>query len=327
MKTIGLLITIALVLPLAACERRDRCDSGDGATARRRSSPATAIATAPRTTTVINTAPACHSAPSRPDGAPAAAATPRALVGRTEPAAFLAATAASMSGPGAKAESHAGAGGMTGEGGSRAIDAGTSSTGGTGAGGSGTATGGTGAGGSGTGGTTVPPGDAGAPHTCGTDGGPSCHPRTPPVCQFNHDCGLTGRCTDGQCQAGCTANADCGTGQVCTAGYCLTSTTSGGQSCSTATAPARRPASTATATPTAPPPPTAWRMARARTSVSRGFASRTAGRSPSAAAAATAWACTSPRTSASTPSAARLASPTLTVATDLRAASARWATA
>jgi len=75
----------------------------------------------------------------------------------------------------------------------------------------------------------VPPGDAGAPHTCGADGGASCHPGTTPVCQFNHDCGLTGRCVDGECQAGCTANADCGTGQVCTAGYCVTSTTSGGQ--------------------------------------------------------------------------------------------------
>ena len=35
MKTFGLLVTIALVLPLAACERRDRCDSGgwcDGTT-------------------------------------------------------------------------------------------------------------------------------------------------------------------------------------------------------------------------------------------------------------------------------------------------------
>ena len=28
MKMFGLFVTIALVLPLAACERRDRCDSG-----------------------------------------------------------------------------------------------------------------------------------------------------------------------------------------------------------------------------------------------------------------------------------------------------------
>jgi hypothetical protein len=75
-----------------------------------------------------------------------------------------------------------------------------------------------------------PPADAGAPHSCdagGTDGG--CHPHSSAVCQFNHDCGLTGRCADGECQPACTSSADCGTGQACVQGYCATATTSGGQ--------------------------------------------------------------------------------------------------
>jgi hypothetical protein len=131
----------------------------------------------------------------------------------------------------------AGYGGAAGAGGSRQVDGGIDSGGG-GAGGSRPLDGGTGLGGAGhvdgggSGGTGQPPSDGGIPPTCdGGGGGASggCHVHPTPVCQFDHQCGLTGRCVDGECQAACTSNTDCGTGQVCGQGYCITPATSGGQ--------------------------------------------------------------------------------------------------
>jgi hypothetical protein len=60
-------------------------------------------------------------------------------------------------------------------------------------------------------------------------GAGSCHTGPTPMCQFDHQCGLTGRCVDGECQQACASSSDCGTGQACTAGFCVTSTMSGGQ--------------------------------------------------------------------------------------------------
>jgi len=223
MKTFGLFVLIASLLPLAACERRDRCDNGgwcDGTTPtyycyRDRDCPpdnycdqqGICVPNGPvppgrggagGTITGVGGSHGTGGAPGRDGGV-------------------------DVIGTGG---SHPGMGGATGTGGRVDVDGGMISTGGTtGAGGHVMATGGS----TGTGGVMVPPGDAGAPHICGTDGGPACHPQPTPVCQFDHDCGLTGRCVDGQCQLGCSANTDCGTGQVCTAGYCTTSTTSGGQ--------------------------------------------------------------------------------------------------
>jgi hypothetical protein len=203
MKMFGLFVTIALVLPLAACERRDQCDSGgwcDGTTPvyacyRDRDCPPNNYCDQHGVCVANGPIP-----PGRGDGGVDAHATGGAT--------------------GQGGSTISGIGGFTGQGGST-----VSGTGGfTGQGGS-TISGSGGA--TGQGGSTQPPPDAG--HTCGTDGGPSCHPHPTPVCQFNHDCGLTGRCVDGECQPGCAANADCGTGQVCTGGFCTTSTTSGGQ--------------------------------------------------------------------------------------------------
>lgn len=225
MKTFGLLVTIALVLPLAACERRDRCDSGgwcDGTTPvvacyRDRDCP---------TNDYCDQYGACVPIGPIPPGRGTGGSGTATGAGGSHGTGGVTGHDGGVDAIGTGG-SHAGAGGVTGSGGGS-----VSSTGGTGAGGSRTAFGGstgTGAGGSGAGGTTTPPGDAGVPPTCGTDGGPSCHHGSTPVCQFNHECGLTGRCIDGECQAGCTVTTDCGTGQVCTAGYCVTSTTSGGQ--------------------------------------------------------------------------------------------------
>ena len=78
--------------------------------------------------------------------------------------------------------------------------------------------------------TGTPPGpDAGM--VCpdaGADGGGSCRVHPAPVCEYNHQCGLGGRCLDGECQRPCTTDTTCGTGQVCAQGFCQTPTTSGG---------------------------------------------------------------------------------------------------
>ena len=51
---------------------------------------------------------------------------------------------------------------------------------------------------------------------------PNIKPPAPvvPLCQFNHECGTTGRCFDGACQAACTSASACGTGDVCLKGFC-----------------------------------------------------------------------------------------------------------
>lgn len=113
-----------------------------------------------------------------------------------------------------------------GTGGARVLDGGSSRDGGAGGGlGTGGATG------QGTGGAGQPPVDGGPPDNCGGDAGTpgSCHLHPTPVCQFDNQCGLDGRCADGECQHACTANSGCGTGQVCSQGFCVTPSTSGGQ--------------------------------------------------------------------------------------------------
>ena len=229
MKTFGLLVTIALVLPLAACERRDRCDSNGWCQ---------------DTTAVVQ----CYSnrdcAPNNrcdqgicipdlpvPPGRGAGGASGGgASGGSSGKDAGVDVHGAGGSGVGGSVVS--GYGGSTGQGGSVVSGTGgsvISGVGGSVVSGYGGSTGQGGSVVSGAGGSTPPPADAGAPHTCGDGGSSNCHPHATPVCEFDHDCGLTGRCLDGECQAGCTANAGCGTGQVCTQGYCVTSTTSGAQ--------------------------------------------------------------------------------------------------
>jgi hypothetical protein len=61
---------------------------------------------------------------------------------------------------------------------------------------------------------------------CGCDAGTT---SSPPVCQFDNQCGTNTRCRDGACQRGCTTAATCGTGQVCTQGFCQTPPGAGGQ--------------------------------------------------------------------------------------------------
>jgi hypothetical protein len=103
-----------------------------------------------------------------------------------------------------------------------------------GTGGTGGAIAGTGGAAAGTGGASAGMGGAGGSPTCDGGGGGAgssggCHPHPVAVCQFNHQCGLAGRCVDGDCQNPCASTSACGTGQVCDQGFCVTPTTSGGQ--------------------------------------------------------------------------------------------------
>jgi len=73
-------------------------------------------------------------------------------------------------------------------------------------------------------------GDAGCPGgNAGSDGGGGCGVRPPPVCQFNNQCGLGGRCRNGACERPCQSSASCGTGHTCQEGFCQPPGTSGGQ--------------------------------------------------------------------------------------------------
>ena len=169
-----------------------------------------------------------------------------------------------------------------------------------------------GRGGSGTGGTTQPPpGDAGAPHTCGTDGGPSCHPAPdaglPVQSRLRPDRPLRRRRVPGRLHRERRLRHRPGLH-----GRLLRDLDDFGRPVRVQRRLQRQRDLHQRLLPRrlhhhrrlrgAWPGPRRLRVA--------GSASRTAGRSPSAAPAATASACTSPRTSASTPSAARRASPT-----------------
>jgi Cys-rich repeat protein len=211
MKTLGLLTTIMITLPLSACMHRERCDSrGEWC------DDSTAVQVCFYDS---DCAAGYHcnggSCVSRPPIPP-----PRGDGGATG--------SEGSDGVGGSHQADAGVdsrpldGGATGQGGSHHADAGAG-----GAAGSGSidARGSGGAAGSG-----QPPSDGGTTPTCDAGaGGGSCHPHPVPVCQFDHQCGLSGRCADGACQASCATNSDCGTGQVCTQGYCVTPSTSGGQ--------------------------------------------------------------------------------------------------
>ena len=211
MKTFGLLASIAITLPLSACMHREHCDAPgwcDDNTPVRvcfydkdcasgyHCDGGSCVARPPVPP------PRGSGGASGRDGGAADAGGPTATDGGVD-----------RGGPGT------GAGGATG------VDAGPGPGG---AGGSNPidARGAGGAGGSAQptpdGGTTVPP-------TCDGGTGAACHPHPVAVCQFDHQCGLTGRCADGACQSACTSNASCGIGQVCTQGYCVTPSTSGGQ--------------------------------------------------------------------------------------------------
>ena len=136
MKTFGLFVTIALVIPLAACERRDQCDSGgwcDGTTPvyacyRDRDCPPNNYCDQHGVCVPLGPIP-----PGR--GAGGSGGTGAGGIART-PAAFPARDGGvdlGLGGPGV--------GGAPGTGGHAQGDAGISSTGGSGAGGHATATG------------------------------------------------------------------------------------------------------------------------------------------------------------------------------------------
>ena len=55
-------------------------------------------------------------------------------------------------------------------------------------------------------------------------------PIVAPLCQFNHQCGRSGRCFDGARQTACTSSASCGTGDVCRNGFCQADP-NGGDAC------------------------------------------------------------------------------------------------
>ncbi len=72
-------------------------------------------------------------------------------------------------------------------------------------------------------------GEASPPSACSGCEGPP--PNAPtPLCQFNHQCGRSGRCFDGACQTACTSSASCGTGDVCRNGFCQADP-NGGDAC------------------------------------------------------------------------------------------------
>jgi hypothetical protein len=214
MKTLGLLLTIAITLPLGACMERDRCDShgwcednapvrvcfyesdcGKGYTCQGGSCLARPPVPPPRSDA---------GAPGDAGGGPVDAGGSR------------------DGGLGGAGGSHPTDGGSSGVGGKVAVDGGSGSGG---AGGVRPVDAGNGSGGA-----VGQPSDGGAAPGCDAGGtGPGCHVHPTPVCQFDNQCGLGGRCLDGECQRPCASVTDCGTGQVCAGGFCGTSTTSGGQ--------------------------------------------------------------------------------------------------
>jgi len=226
MKTQALLVTLVMALPLGACIQRDRCDShgwcDDNSPSR------VCFYDSDCAKGAICQGGSCVSLPPVPP--------PRGYGG-----------AGGSGGTGVRPAVDAGADGSHDVGGGG--HAGTGGGGTTGAGGQMVADGGAGNGGAGNGGAGnggaggAPPADAGAGGAAGQTGGGgsgpgcdaggggagTCHTGPTPMCQFDHQCGLTGRCVDGECQQACASNADCGTGQACTNGFCGASTTSGGQ--------------------------------------------------------------------------------------------------
>jgi hypothetical protein len=79
------------------------------------------------------------------------------------------------------------------------------------------------AGATGSAGSTGSGGAAGAVGGSGGGAG-SCDGGAPstPVCQFDNQCGVGGRCRNGACERGCHAAGECGTGQTCAGGFCRT---------------------------------------------------------------------------------------------------------
>ena len=224
MKTLGLLVTTAIVLPLGACMERDRCDSNgwcDGTSS---------------TQQVCFYDHDCGSG-YRCEGGSCVARPPvpppRDAGGAGGSGGATGVAGASGSGgsrPAADGGGDRGGGaGVTGTGGARPIDAGPTGTGGAPAVDAGAGTGGAGQ-----------PADGGVTPGCDAGGNGGCHPHPVPVCQFDNQCGLHGRCADGECQRACATGAECGTGQLCTQGYCVTPATSGGQCVYNADCGARR---------------------------------------------------------------------------------------
>jgi hypothetical protein len=212
MKTPALLVTLAMALPLSACMVRDRCDSHDGWCDDNSQSRVCFY------DTDCGKGYSCHGGSCISSDIPVP--PPRGsggAFGNVGGAGGHQVADGGVDSRGAGGQAGVGAGGHAGGGvgGHLAIDGGGAGI--TGAGGQA----GSGAGGQ--------PADAGAGPGCDAGGGGSCHTRPAPVCQFDHQCGLGGRCLDGECQRACAANTDCGTGQTCTAGFCGTPTTSGGQ--------------------------------------------------------------------------------------------------
>ncbi len=128
MKTFGLFVTIALVIPLAACERRDRCDSGgwcDGTTPvyacyRDRDCPPN---------NYCDQHGVCIANGPIPPGRGAGGSGAIGAGGTTGQGGFTGARDGGLDAPGTGG-SHPGAGGATGIGGRGGGDAGVSSTGG-----------------------------------------------------------------------------------------------------------------------------------------------------------------------------------------------------
>ena len=220
MKTPALLVTLAMALPLGACMERDRCgDSHGWCDDDTQSRVCFYDSDCSKGESCLGGS--CVSKPPVPPprGADGGVSNVGGAGGRS---AVDAGVDSRDGGPGGTGGAVIIDGGSPGTGGRVAADGGAGATGAGGrpavdAGGSGGAAGQSGAGGAG------PGCDAGG------GGAGSCHTGPTPVCQFDHQCGLAGRCVDGECQRPCAGSSDCGTGQVCTGGFCGTPITSGGQ--------------------------------------------------------------------------------------------------
>ena len=228
MKTLGLLVTIAIVLPLTACES---------------TIDATPDGWCPDPTAVIQCFTIRDCAPDyrcdqgicvvRSPGPPGRGASgPLEAVQAADPPESDADVGVlADGGSGVDGAVVAGYGGSTAHGGTVVSGTGgsvISAVGGSVVSGYGGSTGHGGSVVSGTGGSAPPPAAADAPHTWRRRIG-----HVPPA----PDAGVpvrspvrpTGRCLDGECQRPCATDGGCGTGQVCNQGFCETPTTSGGQ--------------------------------------------------------------------------------------------------
>jgi len=215
MKTLGLLAMIAIALPLGGCFERDRCDTHDGWCSDN---------TPSRVCFYDSDCGKGYSCLGGTCAAKPPVPPPRGSGGSGGGAIDAGVDMRGDGGPAGGGGAIADAG-VPGTGGRQAADAGTGSGG---AAGSRPGVDGGAAGATGAGGAAGQAGDGGITPGCDAGTG-NCHPHPTPVCQFDHQCGLTGRCADGQCQRSCESASDCGTGQVCTGGFCGAPTTSGGQ--------------------------------------------------------------------------------------------------